>query len=148
LLLHCVETVLRPVTTATAEMANTRDGLDTTADTEYVGPAGSAAKNQTQLKAVKNRRLIISSRRTIVVALKVFLLFAGASAYFAASFGLERKEFDSQFGAMADQAYAARRNTIFRDAGASVRELLFATGRRGIFRPPEFGAAAGTYMAE
>jgi len=97
-------------------------------------------------KQIKNRRMVTSARRTLIVAAKVLLLFAGASAYFAASFALEEQEFSRQYRSMAEQAYTARRNTLLRDAGATVREFLFASARSYLYRPLDFGVAAGTHI--
>ena len=96
-----------------------------------------------QTKSVKNRRIVTSARRTLIIAGKVLLLFAGASAYFAASFSLEYTEFNHQYVQMGEQAYVARRNTLLGDAGLTSRDLLIVSQRQTIFRPTPFALAAG-----
>ena len=100
--------------------------------------------NKRQGKVVKNRKMNTSMRRTLIVAAKVMLLFVGASIYFAVSFSLEYKEFNRQYVSMAEQAYAARRNTLLGDSGVSIREFQYAAFRPTLFRPLGFAVAAGT----
>jgi len=102
--------------------------------------------NKRQGKIIKNRKMITSARRTLIVAAKVMLLFAGASIYFAVSFSLEHKEFNRQYVSMAEQAYAARRNTLLGDSGVSIRDFQFAAFRPSIFRPLAFASAGGRLL--
>jgi len=111
------------------------------------GDAADAAigsdPNKRMNRVVKNRKMITSSRRTLLVAAKVMLLFAGACVYFAVSFSLEFKEFNKQFISMGEQAYIARRNTLLGDSGVSIPEFQLAAFRRNVFRAPDFGFTGG-----
>jgi len=97
-----------------------------------------------QAKVTKNRKMVTSARRTLIVGAKVMLVVAAASIYFAVSFSLEYKEFNRQYVSMAEQAYAARRNTLLGDSGVSIREFQYAAFRPTLFRPLGFAVAAGT----
>jgi len=91
----------------------------------------------------KNRKMVTSPRRTLIVASKVLLLFAGASAYFAGSFSLESTEFNVQYVSMAEQAFIARRHTIIGEVGASIKQYMLAASRSAVFRPAHVGSAGG-----
>jgi len=116
--------------------------MEATADPDRLVIGANA--NKSNARIVKNRRMVTSPRRSLLVAAKVLLLFAGASVYFAVSFQLEYKEFNKQYVSMGEQAYAARRNTVFRDAGISLRDFMFSPFRSALFRAPQFSLMAGT----
>ena len=99
-----------------------------------------------QAKMLKNRKMVTSARRTLIIGAKVMVLFAAAAIYFAVSFSLEYKEFNRQYVSMAEQAYAARRNTLLGDSGVSIRDFQFAAFRPSIFRPLAFASAGGRLL--
>ena len=127
----------------TAEGTGIQEQLD-----ELMGAHGAVGSdpNKRHAKVIKNRKMITSMRRTLIVAVKVMLLFAGAAVYFAVSFSLEYNEFNRQKVSMTEQAYAARRNALLSDSGVVLRDFNLAAFRPNIFRPVSFARSGGKLL--